>query len=71
MKDKQTSDYSGHRKRIKEKYLKNGINGWLDYEILEYALTFSIPRKDTKPLAKKLLAQFKTEITVSSDYNMV
>lgn len=52
--------YLGHRKRIKEKYKKAGLNGWLDYEILEFALTFAIPRKDTKPIAKELLSRFKT-----------
>ena len=52
--------YIGHRKRIKEKYEKSGIEGWLDYEVLELALSYAIPRKDTKPIAKDLLARFKT-----------
>lgn len=54
------SGYLGHRKRIKEKYKRSGFNGWLDYEILEFALTFAISRKDTKPIAKELLSRFKT-----------
>lgn len=52
--------YLGHRQRIKEKYEKNGIAGWLDYEVLELALSYAIPRKDTKPIAKELLFRFKT-----------
>lgn len=52
--------YLGHRKRIKEKYKKAGLSGWLDYEVLEFALSYAIPRKDTKPIAKELLARFKT-----------
>lgn len=52
--------YIGHRQRIKEKYEKSGIDGWLDYEVLELALSYAIPRKDTKPIAKDLLARFKT-----------
>src|SRR3989339_58734 len=52
--------YIGHRKRLKEKYKKNGINGWLDYEVLELALSYAIPRKDTKPIAKELISRFKT-----------
>ncbi len=52
--------YLGHRQRIKEKYEKNGISGWLDYEVLELALSYSILRKDTKPVAKALLNRFKT-----------
>lgn len=53
-------DYLEHRKRIKEKYKAGGIAGWLDYEILEFVLSYAIPRKDTKPIAKKLLSKFKT-----------
>ncbi len=52
--------YVGHRQRIKEKYEKSGIDGWLDYEVLELALSYAIPRKDTKPIAKELLSRFKT-----------
>jgi DNA repair protein RadC len=54
------SDYLGHRKRIKAKYKSGGIKGWLDYEVLEFALSFTILRKDTKPIAKQLLSEFKT-----------
>ena len=53
-------DNQGHRERIKEKFLKNGIDGFAEYEILELLLTYCIPRKDTKPIAKDLLNKFKT-----------
>ena len=53
-------DSQGHRERIKEKFLKNGIDGFAEYEILELLLTYCIPRKDTKPIAKELLNKFKT-----------
>ena len=53
-------DNKGHRERIKEKFLKNGIDGFAEYEILELLLTYCIPRKDTKPIAKDLLNKFKT-----------
>lgn len=53
-------DYIGHRQRIKEKYEKSGTEGWLDYEVLELALSYAIPRKDTKTIAKELLSRFKT-----------
>jgi len=52
--------YIGHRQRIKEKYEKSGITGWLDYEVLELALSYAIPRKDTKSVSKDLLSRFKT-----------
>ena len=53
-------DNKGHRERIKEKFLKNGIDGFAEYEILELLLTYCIPRKDTKPIAKELLNKFKS-----------
>ena len=57
MEDKKPT-YLGHRQRIKEKYQKNGITGWLDYEVLELVVSYAIPGKDTKPIAKELLARF-------------
>jgi len=54
------SSYIGHRQRIKDKYKKSGIDGWLDYEVLELALSYAIVRKDTKPIAKELITRFKT-----------
>lgn len=56
----QKPTYTGHRQRIKDKYRKSGIKGWLDYEVLELVLIFAIARKDTKPIAKELIARFKT-----------
>ena len=56
----QKPSYIGHRNRIKDKYSKSGINGWHDYEVLELALSYAIPRKDTKSIAKNLLSKFKT-----------
>ena len=49
---------SGHRERIKEKFLKSNGENFEDYELLELLLTYAIPRKDVKPLAKILLAKF-------------
>ena len=54
------NDNQGHRERIREKFLNNGIDGFAEYEILELLLTYCIPRKDTKPIAKELLNKFKT-----------
>lgn len=60
MSEAKKPSYLGHRQRIKEKYEKSGIDGWLDYEVLELALSYAIPRKDTKPIAKELISRFKT-----------
>jgi DNA repair protein RadC len=48
----------GHRKRLIERFTKNGLDGFHDYEILELALTFFISRRDTKPIARELLSCF-------------
>ncbi len=56
----QNLSYVGHRQRTKEKYKKSGIDGWLDYEVLELVLSYAIARKDTKPIAKELISRFKT-----------
>ncbi len=48
----------GHRARLLDRFYTNGINALADYEIVELMLTFAIPRRDTKPLAKLLIKQF-------------
>lgn len=49
---------SGHRKRLRDRFARSGRSAFADYELLELLLTFSIPRIDTKPIAKDLLQQF-------------
>ncbi len=51
---------SGHRKRLREKFLKSGLAGFHDYEIVELLLSLGTPRKDTKAPAKEALKRFKT-----------
>ena len=51
-------DYLGHRKRLKDRFLRGNGQDMADYELLELLLTYSIPRKDTKPLAKALIKEF-------------
>jgi DNA repair protein RadC len=50
---------TGHRKRLKQKFLKTGLEGLHDYETLELLLTNAIPRRDVKPVAKDLIRSFK------------
>ncbi|GAB6273602.1 MAG: DNA repair protein RadC [Peptococcaceae bacterium] len=52
--------YLGHHKRLRERFIKSGLDGFHDYEVLELLLTFIFPNRDTKPIAKDLLAKFKT-----------
>ncbi len=51
---------SGHRRRLREKFLRGGLNGFLDYEIVELLLTLGTPRRDCKEQAKEALKQFRT-----------
>ncbi len=51
-------DTSGHRARLRKRLLELGPDGLLDHELVEYLLALAIPRRDTKPLAKALLAEF-------------
>ncbi len=50
--------YHGHRERLRQRLLQSGIDSLKDYEALELLLTYAIPRKDTKPIAKALLERF-------------
>ncbi len=49
---------AGHRKRLREKFLKSGLSGFHDYEIIELLLTLGTPRKDCKPMAKEAMKRF-------------
>ena len=50
--------HTGHRDRLRERFVKVGVDGLADYEILELLLFMALPRRDVKPLAKKLLQNF-------------
>ncbi len=51
--------HSGHRDRLRQRLLQQGHGALSDHEVLELLLFSAIPRRDTKPLAKQLLHQFK------------
>lgn len=48
----------GHRKRLRERFLQSGLDGFADYEIIELLLTLNTPRKDCKPMAKEAIKKF-------------
>ena len=50
--------YLAHRQRLRERFLRHGLEGFADYEVIELLLTLAIPRADVKPQAKALLARF-------------
>ena len=50
--------YHGHRERLRSRYRESGDAGLADYELLELLLFRLIPRRDTKPISKALIARF-------------
>jgi len=53
-----TPHHTGHRARLRDRFLNGGADALPDYEMLELVLFAAIPRGDLKPLAKSLLARF-------------
>jgi len=56
--DGETSGTGGHRERLRARFLNGGAEAMPDYELLEMTLFAALPRRDTKPLARALLARF-------------
>jgi DNA repair protein RadC len=54
----ETPHHTGHRDRLRGRFVKSGPGAFEDYELLEMILFSAIPRRDVKPLAKQLLAKF-------------
>jgi len=52
------TDAAGHRARLRKRLFDGGPRALLDHELIEYLLALTIPRRDTKAQAKKLIAQF-------------
>lgn len=49
---------AGHRARLRQRLFDGGKGALLDHELVEYLLALAMPRRDTKPLAKRLVASF-------------
>ena len=59
--DRETQDArEGHRKRLRERFLKSGISGFLDYEVVELLLSLGTPRRDCKQAAKDAIKKYHT-----------
>lgn len=52
--------YHDHRDRLRDKFARRGAEAFDDYELLELILFQALPRIDTKPIAKALLAKFES-----------
>ena len=52
------NEHAGHRSRLRENFIQNGIEGMADHQVLELLLTYALPRVDVNPLAHRLLSRF-------------
>ena len=52
------SIHDGHRQRLKDRFLQQGLDGFTDIQVLELLLFYAIPRRDTNPIAHALLKKF-------------
>ena len=53
-----TSMHTGHRARLKAQFLQSGLDALTDIQVLELLLFYANPRRDTNPIAHRLLNQF-------------
>ena len=52
------SIHSGHRQRMKERFLREGLDHFSEVQVLELLLFYAVPRRDTNPIAHRLLERF-------------
>lgn len=50
--------HTGHRSRMRQRFLQNGLENFADHEVLELLLFYAIPRRDVNPTAHMLLDRF-------------
>lgn len=53
-----TCEHDGHRKRLKARFAKSGLDDFEPHNVLELLLFYSVPRKDTNPIAHRLINRF-------------
>lgn len=58
MENKKTNIHKNHRQRLKTKVKNYGLESLAYHEVLEFLLTYTIPRKDTNPIGHSLLESF-------------
>ncbi len=50
--------HDGHREKMRQRFLKGGLESFADHEALELLLYYAIPRKDTNPIAHALMDRY-------------
>ena len=59
MGESKKSEHSGHRERLRRRFIDNGLDGFEEHQALELYLFYAIPRRDTNPLAHRLLERYR------------
>lgn len=52
------SEHGGHRARMRQRFSRQGLDGFADHEVLELMLFYAIPQRNVNPLAHMLLERF-------------
>lgn len=60
MESQKTNLHVGHRQRVKERFLQDGLEHFAPHEVLELLLFYAVPQKDTNVMAHRLLERFST-----------
>ena len=50
--------HDGHRGKMRQRFLKSGLEAFADHEALELLLYYAIPRRDTNPIAHALMDRY-------------
>lgn len=58
MNDDRSNIHKGHRKRLRKRFIENGLNSFQPHEIVEFILFYSIPRANTNEIAHNLIKRF-------------
>ena len=70
--EKKENLHEGHRKRVKERFLKHGLESFTEIQVLETLLFYAVPKKDTNETAHLLLNTFGSLKKVfEADYDML
>ena len=56
--DENKGIHAGHRQRMKERFRREGLDGFSEHEVLELLLMYAIPQRDVNPLAHTLIKRF-------------
>jgi len=51
-------EHEGHRQRMRDRFLKEGLDGFAPHEVLELLLCYAIPQRNVNSLAHELLVHF-------------